>query len=72
MKPLSLNQQTSKIVRVISSISLFSGIVFFVYSAYAGTFSDGGSTQVFKGLAALLLLLVGNIVIEKIVVVTRE
>jgi hypothetical protein len=70
--PLSIDQQTERIVRVSSTLSLLAGMIFFVYSAYVGTFLDGGSTQVFIGLACLFILLAGNLMIERIVLKTYE
>ncbi len=66
-QPSSIDRDTAQFVKMCSSFALMGGIIFFVYSAYAGVILDGGSTQVFTGLGCLLLLLVGNFIIEKIV-----
>jgi hypothetical protein len=75
LDPLSLDRHTAifaKLVRVGSSIALFAGILFFLYQVYVGTFLNGGSTQVFIGLACLILLLVSNLIIEKIVLKVHD
>jgi hypothetical protein len=70
--PLTIDHHTARIVDVMSSMALLAGMVFFTYSAYAGAFLDGGSTQVFKGLACLMILLAANLVIKEIVLVTYD
>jgi small neutral amino acid transporter SnatA (MarC family) len=57
---------TRQLIRVCASIALFGAIVFFVYSAYAGTVLGEGSTKVFTGVACLLLVLLSCMMIEKI------
>jgi Na+/pantothenate symporter len=68
--PLSINQGTARFVKVFSAIALSAGVVFFVYSAFAGTFLGGGSAQVFTGLACLFILLASSIIIEEVVLHT--
>jgi hypothetical protein len=70
--PLSMDHKTARLVRVSSTISLLAGIIFFVYSAYAGTFLDGGSTQVFIGLTSLILLLAIHVMNEKVILQTHD
>jgi hypothetical protein len=41
-------------------------IAFFFYAAYQGVVGDGGSTSVFTGVGALVLVLVGSFFIDKI------
>lgn len=43
------------------------GIVFFFYAAYQGVMGDGGSTSVFTGVGALVVVLVGSYAIDKFV-----
>ena len=40
-------------------------IAFFFYAAYEGVVGDGGSTSVFTGVGALVLVLVGSYIIDK-------
>lgn len=42
-------------------------IAFFFYAAYQGVVGDGGSTSVFTGVGALVLVLVGSYFIDKLV-----
>ena len=42
-------------------------IAFFFYAAYEGVVGDGGSTSVFTGVGALVLVLVGSYLIDKLV-----
>lgn len=40
-------------------------IAFFFYAAYQGVVGDGGSTSVFTGVGALVLVLIGSFIIDK-------
>jgi uncharacterized protein YqgC (DUF456 family) len=46
------------IVKLISNILKIIAMIFFVYSAYQGTFSTGNSTTVFIGVAVLSVVIV--------------
>ena len=75
MNKPSLDHYTAKfakLIRVVASIALLIGIFFFLFEAYVGTFLNGGSTQIFIGLACLILLLVGNLIIEQIILKARD
>lgn len=54
------------IVNVISQLLKLSGIIFFMYAAYEGTFGGQGSNSVFIGVGVLILVLVGSMVVEKL------
>jgi hypothetical protein len=41
-------------------------IIFFFYAAYQGVVEDGGSTSVFTGVGAIVLVLIGSFIIDKI------
>lgn len=43
------------------------GIAFFFYAAYQGVVGEGGSTSVFTGVGALIIVLVGSYFIDKFV-----
>jgi hypothetical protein len=58
---------TRRLIRVCASLALTAAMIFFTYSAFAGTVLGGGSTKVFTGVACLLLVLISCIMIEKIV-----
>lgn len=62
----TIDKQTARLVRVSAVMTLSAGMIFFTYSAYAGAFLGGGSTQIFTGVACLALSLVSCILIEKI------
>jgi len=64
---LSIDQHTARAVKVSAGASLAIGIVFFSYSAYAGAFLGGGSSQIFTGVAVLLMMLGSCYLIEKLV-----
>ncbi len=70
--PTPIDQQTRRLVKTGAAIALLSSMGFFIYCAYAGTFLGGGSTQIFMGVACLLLVLIGCIIIDKIVIKKQE
>ncbi len=75
MKPILLDLYTAKfakVVRIGSTIALLLGIIFFLFEVYVGTFLNGGSTQVFIGLACLILLVISNLIIEKIILKSQD
>lgn len=41
-------------------------IIFFFYAAYQGVVEDGGSTSVFTGVGAIVLVLIGSFIIDKV------
>ena len=53
--------------KIIKQIAIFFAIVFFFYAAYQGVVGDGGSTSVFTGVGALIIVLVGSYFIDKFV-----
>jgi len=63
----SIDKVTASMVRATAGIALGSGILFFSYSAYAGTFLGGGADQILTGVACLALILISCSVIEKII-----
>lgn len=69
---LPLGKETARIIRISAALSLFFGMIFFAYSVYGGAFLDGGSTQIFKGVACLLLVLASCSIIEKITLEKQE
>lgn len=54
------------IVSIISQLLKLGGIIFFMYSAYDGTFGGQGSTSVFVGTGVLALILVGSVFVDKL------
>jgi hypothetical protein len=68
----SIDRQTRRLVKTGGSIALVASMGFFIYCAYAGAFLGGGSTQIFTGVACLLLVLIGCSIIEKIVIKNPE
>jgi DMSO/TMAO reductase YedYZ heme-binding membrane subunit len=62
-----LDGMTRWLIRVCASVALFGAMVFFVYSAYSGAVLGKGSSEVFTGVACLLLVLISCIMIERIV-----
>jgi hypothetical protein len=51
---------------IIKHILILIGIVFFFYAAYEGVVGEGGSTSVFTGVGALLIVLAGSYAIDKL------
>ena len=57
----------STFVYILKQSLLLLAIAFFFYAAYQGVVGDGGSTSVFTGVGALVLVLVGSYLIDKLV-----
>lgn len=57
----------STITYYVKQILILLAIAFFFYAAYEGVVGDGGSTSVFTGVGALVLVLVGSYLIDKLV-----
>ncbi len=55
------------ITNILKQTLLLLAIAFFFYAAYEGVVGDGGSTSVFTGVGALVLVLVGSYLIDKLV-----
>jgi hypothetical protein len=51
----------------VKQILILLAIVFFFYAAYQGVVGDGGSTSVFTGVGALVVVLIGSYLIDKLV-----
>jgi hypothetical protein len=51
----------------LKQILILLAIVFFFYAAYQGVVGDGGSTSVFTGVGALVVVLIGSYLIDKLV-----
>jgi len=54
------------IINIISQLLKLGGIIFFMFSAYDGTFGGQGSTSVFVGTGVLALVLVGSVFVDKL------
>lgn len=54
------------IVNLISQLLKLSGIIFFMYAAYDGTFGGQGSNSVFVGVGVLVMVLVGSFFVDKL------
>jgi hypothetical protein len=54
------------IVNIISQLLKLSGITFFLFAAYDGTFGGEGSDSVFIGTGVLTLVLVGSHFVDKL------
>jgi hypothetical protein len=54
-------------VQLLKQVLILLAIAFFFYAAYQGVVGDGGSTSVFTGVGALVLVLVGSFFIDKLV-----
>lgn len=52
---------------ILKQILTLFAIVFFFYAAYQGVVGDGGSTSVFTGVGALVIVLLGSYFIDKLV-----
>ncbi|MDP2805273.1 MAG: hypothetical protein Q8O24_04955 [Gallionellaceae bacterium] len=63
---ITIDIHTARVVKTLAALALTVGIMFFSYSAYAGAFLGGGSSQIFTGVASLLMVLASCFVIEKI------
>ena len=57
----------SELTFYIKQVFILLAIAFFFYAAYEGVVGDGGSTSVFTGVGALVLVLVGSYLIDKFV-----
>ena len=55
------------LTNLLKQVLLLLAIAFFFYAAYQGVVGDGGSTSVFTGVGALVLVLVGSYLIDKLV-----
>jgi len=53
--------------KILSQILTLFGIAFFFYAAYQGVVGGGGSTSVFTGVGALIAVLLGSYLIDKLV-----
>lgn len=62
---MSMNMGT--FTNILKQALLLLAIAFFFYAAYQGVVGDGGSTSVFTGVGALVLVLVGSYLIDKLV-----
>lgn len=62
-----MNMNMGTITYVLKQTLLLLAIAFFFYAAYQGVVGDGGSTSVFTGVGALVLVLVGSYLIDKLV-----
>lgn len=54
------------LVNLISQLLKLSGIIFFMYAAYDGTFGGQGSNSVFVGVGVLVMVLVGSFFVDKL------
>lgn len=54
------------LTQLIKQVLILLGIAFFFYAAYQGVVGDGGSTSVFTGVGALVIVLVGSYIIDKL------
>jgi len=54
------------IVNLVSQLLKLSGIIFFMYAAYDGTFGGQGSNSVFVGVGVLVMVLVGSFFVDKL------
>jgi hypothetical protein len=53
------------LTQLFKQILILLAIAFFFYAAYQGVVGDGGSTSVFTGVGALVLVLIGSFIIDK-------
>lgn len=53
-------------VTIFSNLIKVLGIIFFLFSAYDGTFGGQGSTSVFIGTGVLLLVILGSYFVDKL------
>ena len=70
--PSTIDQHTARLARLFTTLALIAGMIFFVYSAYAGVFLEGGSTQVFIGLVCLILVLGIHVMNENIMLQKQD
>jgi membrane associated rhomboid family serine protease len=54
------------LTQVFKQILIVVAIIFFFYAAYQGVVGDGGSTSVFTGVGALVFVLIGSYLIDKL------
>jgi hypothetical protein len=64
---MNINMNLGTITYILKQTLLLLAIAFFFYAAYQGVVGDGGSTSVFTGVGALVLVLVGSYLIDKLV-----
>ncbi len=55
------------LTQIFKRILIVLAIVFFFYAAYQGVVGEGGSTSVFTGVGALVIVLLGSYLIDKLV-----
>ena len=53
------------LTQLFKQVMILLAIAFFFYAAYQGVVGDGGSTSVFTGVGALVLVLIGSFIIDK-------
>lgn len=53
--------------KILKKFLVLLGIAFFFYAAYQGVVGEGGSTSVFTGVGALIIVLLGSYLIDKFV-----
>lgn len=54
------------VINLVSQLLKLSGIIFFMYAAYDGTFGGQGSNSVFVGVGVLVMVLVGSFFVDKL------
>ena len=54
-------------VQLFKQFLILLSIVFFFYAVYQGVVEDGGSTSVFTGVGAIVIVLIGSFLIDKVV-----
>ena len=64
---MNINMNMGAITNVLKQTLLLLAIAFFFYAVYEGVVGEGGSTSVFTGVGALVLVLVGSYLIDKLV-----
>ena len=64
---MNMHMNMGAITNILKQTLLLLAIIFFFYAAYQGVVGDGGSTSVFTGVGALVLVLVGSYLIDKLV-----
>lgn len=55
------------LIQIVKQIFFVLAIAFFFYAVYQGVMGGGGSTSVFTGVGALVVVLLGSYVIDKFV-----